>query len=133
MVPRPVLQALLNEAVVPIHLFVALIQQSNAISMLPLAICYPTPLPAKLKFNTSREIQPLRGLEEFLSWTWLHQDISLKNLYQVKRSPPCFAAFIFCLPWSKKLLHHVLCFKPRDALKPLFCQGGTVQHKTCNI
>lgn len=48
-VPRPFLQAPLREAVVPIQLFVFLIQQSNAISMLSLAICCPTPLPAKPK------------------------------------------------------------------------------------
>lgn len=113
-------------AVVLIQLFEALSQQTNTVSILSLAICCPKPLPTKLKLSTSREIQTLWALGGVLSLALLHQDISLKDLYELKRSPQWlhFCFHFFVCPRDNKSHHCVLSFKPTNALKHLFCRAG---------
>lgn len=130
MVPGPVLQELLWEVVFPIQLFVALIQQSSPISMLSLAICYPTPLSAKIKLNTSSEIQPLWGLEEFLSQGCCIMTSVWKTSMKFKKVLHVLQVSFFACPRTRNYLIMSFALSPGMLWSPCFVRTG---HKISNI
>lgn len=126
--PRPVLQALLREAVVPIQLFVFSFSKAvqSACCPLPSAVLHLSllsfswALPGKSSLSEVwKSFCHRLGCTRTSAW---RTSMKLKEVLHILQ------VSFFCPPWNKKSPHHVLCFKPRAVLKPLFCQGRTVQH-----